>query len=231
MSTLFLIRHAQASFGAANYDQLSKLGFTQASRLGLWLSQHVGELDSILCGPCVRHRQTAEATLQLQAATQEPEIVDELDEFDAFRVFEWFMQHGDPKRVQEIGRLMPDKNPASARKLGTLLEGVTLEWARGEYTIADLPTWAETRARMELGVSKVLKTIGDNEKVAVFTSGGPVGVAVGMALGLSHEKTMEVCWALHNASFSKFYVQDSTLRLGGLNHLPHITEPSLITRR
>ena len=38
MSELYLVRHAQASFGAANYDQLSDLGHQQSR----WLGDHLG---------------------------------------------------------------------------------------------------------------------------------------------------------------------------------------------
>ena len=34
MTTIYLIRHGQASFGAANYDQLSNKGEQQATLLG-----------------------------------------------------------------------------------------------------------------------------------------------------------------------------------------------------
>jgi len=34
MGTLYLVRHGQASFGAANYDQLSPLGQQQCGQLG-----------------------------------------------------------------------------------------------------------------------------------------------------------------------------------------------------
>ena len=34
MGTLYLVRHGQASFGAADYDQLSELGRRQSVRLG-----------------------------------------------------------------------------------------------------------------------------------------------------------------------------------------------------
>ena len=34
MGTLYLVRHGQASFGSANYDQLSALGQRQCRRLG-----------------------------------------------------------------------------------------------------------------------------------------------------------------------------------------------------
>jgi len=34
MGTLYLVRHGQASFGAADYDNLSELGHKQSARLG-----------------------------------------------------------------------------------------------------------------------------------------------------------------------------------------------------
>jgi len=34
MGTLYLVRHGQASYGAADYDQLSPRGALQARRLG-----------------------------------------------------------------------------------------------------------------------------------------------------------------------------------------------------
>ena len=36
MGTLYLVRHGQASFGAANYDQLSPRGLEQSQRLGAY---------------------------------------------------------------------------------------------------------------------------------------------------------------------------------------------------
>jgi len=40
MGELYLIRHAQASFGAEDYDKLSVLGCEQSVALGNALSQH-----------------------------------------------------------------------------------------------------------------------------------------------------------------------------------------------
>ena len=34
MSNIYLVRHGQASFGAADYDQLSELGLRQSALLG-----------------------------------------------------------------------------------------------------------------------------------------------------------------------------------------------------
>src|SRR6185436_15500847 len=50
MSTLYLLRHAQASFGAADYDALSPLGLRQATRLGEALRARGVRPDVVLSG-------------------------------------------------------------------------------------------------------------------------------------------------------------------------------------
>ena len=61
MGAIYLVRHGQASFGAAEYDALSPLGVEQAGILGAALKQRGLSFDRIVSGPMRRHRQTAEA--------------------------------------------------------------------------------------------------------------------------------------------------------------------------
>jgi broad specificity phosphatase PhoE len=200
--------------------------------LAQWFAKQPHAIDRVVCGPCKRHLQSAEATLALPATgSQGAEIIDELDEFDAFRLFGWFMQREDDPRSAEIRKMMMAQDPTQARALGKLLEQVTLEWARGEHVIPSMATWAQTRQRMETGIQKVTGSMKSSERVALFTSGGPVGVAIGMALELSDEKTMQMCWAVYNASFSRFLVNDGLFSLDSLNNLPHLENEALITRR
>ena len=42
MGMLYLVRHGQASFGAADYDQLSELGARQCEALGRWFHPEFG---------------------------------------------------------------------------------------------------------------------------------------------------------------------------------------------
>src|SRR5262249_38748750 len=63
MAAIYLVRHGQASFGAADYDCLSPLGEKQAARLGAALKLRVPSLKAAWCGGMKRHRQTAEACL------------------------------------------------------------------------------------------------------------------------------------------------------------------------
>ena len=52
MGELYLIRHAQASFGAEDYDKLSVLGHEQSVALGNALSQHGVMPEAWVTGTC-----------------------------------------------------------------------------------------------------------------------------------------------------------------------------------
>ena len=85
MSLLTLVRHAQASFHADNYDELSPLGREQARMLGEFWAPSL-DFDEVYCGPRVRQRQTAEIVGLVYAMAgrkwPEPVILAELDEYD-----------------------------------------------------------------------------------------------------------------------------------------------------
>ena len=63
MAELLLVRHGQASFGAADYDKLSELGVEQSRALGRWWSSCQLQVDSLMAGTMRRHRETAEGAM------------------------------------------------------------------------------------------------------------------------------------------------------------------------
>src|SRR5581483_1588307 len=90
MSVLTLVRHAQASFFAADYDQLSDLGQEQARRLGNYWVESGRLFDEVYCGPRARQRHTAELVGECygQAGLPWPEVavLEELDEYDFLNI-------------------------------------------------------------------------------------------------------------------------------------------------
>ena len=86
MSVLTLVRHAQASLFAANYDELSPLGRIQAHLLGEFLVRRRIDFDEVYCGPRERQKHTAEiAGFALRKAGRNwptPVVLEELDEYD-----------------------------------------------------------------------------------------------------------------------------------------------------
>ena len=82
MALITLIRHGQASFGAANYDQLSTLGYVQAKHLGNLFAQQQQQFNQVWMGAMARHRQTAESCLTAASMDHALNVHAGLNEFD-----------------------------------------------------------------------------------------------------------------------------------------------------
>ena len=82
MSVLLLVRYGQASFGAADYDQLSSLGEEQSRLLGASLAARGVRPDVVLRGSMKRHRQTATAAVAGAGWSTDVVEDDGWDEFD-----------------------------------------------------------------------------------------------------------------------------------------------------
>ena len=60
MSKIYFFRHAQASFGADNYDELSAKGKLQSLELGKYLVSKKQRFDRVYVGPLKRQQHTFE---------------------------------------------------------------------------------------------------------------------------------------------------------------------------
>ena len=93
MTSIYLIRHGQASFGKAEYDCLSELGEQQAIHLGASFNTRLKGFDKVVRGSMQRHQQTADGCLstmgqkhmepQVDAAWNEYDHQDILAQFDS----------------------------------------------------------------------------------------------------------------------------------------------------
>ena len=64
MGQLYLVRHGQASFGKANYDELSRLGEQQAYWLGEYFQSLSLNFDRVVTGTLQRQQDTAKHLLR-----------------------------------------------------------------------------------------------------------------------------------------------------------------------
>src|SRR5687768_7805849 len=90
MSTLYLVRHGQASFGTDNYDQLSSLGRQQIKILAEHLAASGERFDRIYSGTLQRQRETAEilaSTLGLDTPIVVHGAYDEYDSDSMLRTY------------------------------------------------------------------------------------------------------------------------------------------------
>lgn len=239
MGRLLFVRHGQASFLEQNYDKLSELGEMQARRLGeYWVRQKVC-FDRVASGPRVRQQRTAEIVAKAYSkANVDFPTINVLPEFDEYSG-DAVLQHALPgllERDSNIRKLHGgfenSGDPASRfRTFQKLFEAVIGRWVEGEIVVPGGESWIEFCARVNRGLSAFLSRGNSGECLAIFTSGGPISLAVQKALDLSPRKTLEVSWMARNCSFSEFLFSDGRFTMSTFNSYPHLDAPSLLTYR
>ena len=235
MSLLFLIRHGQASFHSDDYDQLSARGVEQARQLGLhWANLNL-TFDRVYVGPRRRHRQTLEAVgaayrergLDWPAATELPELDEHCGQDVVTRSLPDLLQR-DPVIHQLKAKFRKDSDTAQRDYL-RVFQKVTRMWVRSELDLPDLESWHEFRSRVQQGLAKMTDAAGSKKKIAAFSSGGPVAAAMGHALNLDDEKTLELSWVVRNTAYTDFLFSRGRFSLVTFNALPHLATPDLVT--
>jgi broad specificity phosphatase PhoE len=228
LSTLYLIRHGQASFGSANYDVLSELGAEQARRLGAHWAERGTRIDACYTGPCQRQIDSARMFLHgaRQAGAPYPEAsrLNALDEYPAMELLaRWLprMVADDP----ELDDLMTaPAAPDSQQRLARAVEQIVHRWARGELDTGALESFAAFQGRVRRGLADIMDREGRGKQIAVITSGGPISMAMQLALGLSDEVALRVAWVISNTGVSEFRYRDSEritlVRFNAISHLP-----------
>lgn len=235
MSLLFLVRHSQASFDADDYDQLSARGVEQARQLGLYWAELNLIFDHVCVGPRRRHRQTLDAVAAVYRERglnwPEPMALPELDEHFGYDVLTRSLPdlvQRDPA-IREMKEKLRKDSDTAQRDYLRLFQKVTRMWVRRELSLPDLEAWHEFRERVHRGLAEMTEAAGSKKKVAAFTSGGPVAAAMGLALNLDDEKTLELSWIVRNAAFSEFLFSRGRFSLMTFNAVPHLTNPQLLT--
>jgi len=239
MGRLFLVRHAQASFLSQNYDQLSTLGETQARLLGEYWSKRNVVFDRVCAGPALRHRQTAQlvgaafrrASLHFPA----PAIAEDFDEFQGETVLSQSLPKllANNDKIRELHHAMQNSSTEPAKRVNfqRLFEAVISLWVREEIAIPNMESWQEFCARVNRGLSAFLARSHKGEVDVIFTSGGPLSVAVQRALHFSTEDTLRMAWMPRNCSFSEFLFSGDRFMLSSFNSFPHLDSESLLTYR
>lgn len=202
MSTLVLVRHAQATIFEKDSDRLSSIGEQQAIALGeFWKARNVG-FDEVYTGTLRRHTRTAEL-----AGFDQFDPKPEFNEYDANGIL------GD-------GRLEVKDN----RELQKLFDVRMPQWIAGTLQSPDLETWQAFRERVQCGIRRILEADRPSRRVVVFTSGGPIGVAVQTVVGAKEPMAMELNWRVRNCSLTEFIFTRSRMSLDTFNATPHLKE-------
>jgi broad specificity phosphatase PhoE len=102
-------------------------------------------------------------------------------------------------------------------------------WARSEWTHDAVEHVEAFVARVRAGIDRVIRSAGPKARIAIATSAGPIGVAVGLTYGSDPERMVRTSVVIRNASITelKFRSRDFTwqpdqLTLFTFNSVTHL---------
>ena len=212
---IYLVRHGQASLGAADYDNLSPLGEQQAQRLGDYFASRDIAFDAVYGGTLKRHAQTY-VGISLAQPLPTMALRPGLNEYDSEAVIGAILT---PEQIAELKS--PKTGEGYKQHFAMLRKGIGA-WMRGETQPVGMTTYAEFAA----GVMAVLDEVraSDAKSVLISSSGGPLSSAVAQVLGLSHEAGIELNMRMRNTAVSELLVTPKRCVLLTFNTLPHLDD-------
>lgn len=207
MVEITLVRHGQANTGAKDersYDNLSDLGRRQAEWLGAYFADVDRGFDHIVSGSLNRQRDTAQVIAgALGGVVETDQRLNELDYFG--------LAHS---LLETHAVEMPDTREAFVSHVPQVLS----VWEAGQIH-SDLESFADFEARVRGGIEDAQKLGG---RVLMVTSGGVIGMAMRLMLGLETRAYANVLIQIYNSSFHRFVLTGDTLALDTFNAVPHL---------
>jgi broad specificity phosphatase PhoE len=215
MPVVLLVRHAQASFGTADYDRLSELGRQQSRWLGEYLATRGVQPFRVVAGSLRRQRDTAIEALTSMGLAETP-IVEHagLNEYPGEALYAAFTEGADPVAHQR----------RDYRDYWRTFRAAMDAWA-GDRLTGMPESWAQFGARVRAGVGAACEGAGRDDIVLVVSSGGAIGRMVADIVGAPAATAIELNLQFRNTGFCELLASRDALRLLSFNNVPHLDQP------
>ncbi|NEX60484.1 histidine phosphatase family protein [Noviherbaspirillum galbum] len=223
MGQIYLVRHGQASFGSANYDQLSDLGAAQARLLGEWFANAKQRFDRVVTGALRRHRQTADACFSVlpKSSIAETDWVTDPG-FDEYNHHEVLVRHHPPfEDPEEVKRFLAS-HPKAKHAFQEIFQVAMARWMSGEHDGDYAEPWPVFRERCVAALQRLLDGADKSQNIIVFTSGGTIATLCQHLLGIGDRQVAELNWSLVNCAVTKLLYRPGHVTLSTLNNYAHL---------
>ena len=218
MSQVLLVRHGQASWGAADYDVLSELGEAQARVLGEALAARGIRPAVLLHGRMKRQRETAR--LLGEAAGWDSWAEDEA----------W-----DEMNHEEVLQRQPhtfEGDAPTRREFQAWFEAATDRWTAGRHDHEYDESFTAFGDRVLGALDGLVRQLESGGTAVVVTSGGPIARIAAELLAGGTDLHRRVAPVVVNCSVTKLVVGHRGATLVSFNDHSHLeTAPGLVTYR
>jgi broad specificity phosphatase PhoE len=225
MPTVLLVRHGQASFGAADYDLLSDLGRRQAEIVAASLAERGYNPSRLVSGTLRRQLETAEAFAVPGAPGLEVE-----PRWNEYHADDVLAHHSDSALRLEAdgaGETMTNRGFQAA------LEPALAEWVAHAERSPTSQTWPQFSGAGAAALRDLTADLGAGETAVIVTSGGAIAAVVGALLGAPAEVFAALNRTLVNAGVTKIAIGSSGINVVSVNDHSHLeaVDRELVTYR
>ena len=211
MAELLLVRHAQASFGADDYDRLSELGWRQARWLGEYFRERGTAFDLHVRGSLRRHAETLAGIAGGMGTALEAAEDARLDEYDSHALL----------NAHLMGKPMPEGS--DRRRHFRVLREAMYAWTDGSLGGHAHEPFAEFRGRV-LAALAAIRAEGA-KRILVVTSGGPISAILAEVLGMPARGVVDLNLQTRNTGISELQCSASRIHFVSFNNVPHLDRP------
>lgn len=215
MASIILIRHAQASLGKSNYDELSELGVKQAKILGEYINHAGWQPDRVITGSLIRHQQTAACITQALSHKVSMAQNPHWNEFDFTQLIQCYLN------------TYPDQTPTPGdiRSFFSILKKSMLAWSNNELALEDykLETWENFSQRITEAILEAGNETSEKPTIIV-SSGGAIAMLLKQILEVNAKTMIELNFQIRNTSFTEILFKPHKQSLVAFNQVNHLSE-------
>jgi broad specificity phosphatase PhoE len=244
MAEILCVRHGQASFATDNYDQLSELGYRQASLAGEYFVKTGVVFDRIYAGTLKRQIQTAESVIAVYRKNNLPIPELECDarwnELQTELQLDVLVPHV-MKRRPELQPLMA-KAKQDKKAFQKLIRATFDFWIENPDIKSQGPepleTWHAAQQRVIDVLTEVQTNNGSGCRAGVFTSGGILAILTAHAMSMQASSVYPLFEKVINCSLTRLIHNRTNLALSTFNEYSYLSAmaapnkvPEIITYR
>jgi broad specificity phosphatase PhoE len=211
MAELVLVRHAQASFGADDYDKLSELGWRQSRWLGEYFAERGIEFDRVVRGSLRRHAETLAGIAEGAGRPIDGVEDARLNEYDAHALLHAHLK----------GAAKPQGG--DRREHFRILREAMYAWTDGTLAGASHEPFADFRNRVLAALAAARE--GRAKRVLVVSSGGPISTVLAEVLGMPLRGVVDLNLQTRNTGITELQTGANRIHCVSFNNVPHLDRP------